>query len=419
MDRPTMPNLGLSLGLLLLMSTTCAIAADPSSPLPALDAMMTQFLRDHQVPGAAVAVAKDGKVIYVKGFGLADVEGKQPVLANSLFRIASISKPITAVAVMQLAEGGLNLDEVVWKRLHPALADDEKRDRRLDRVTIRQLLHHTAGYDRGKSSDPMFRDRLVADTFQAASPPTREQIIRDMIGQPLDFEPGSRYAYSNFGYCLLGRVIEDASGRPYENYVIDQVLKPAGITHMRLGRSRLAGRAENEVRYYPRKPQDVESVFDLEPGQRDPKKVPQQYGGWCLENMDSHGGWLASAEELIKFAAAFDGPDCKLLKRESIRTMFAEPDLPEGAGASKERLADGKAAVYYGCGWSVRRVRRDAASGEDKINTWHTGGLAGTSTLLVRRHDGYSWVVLFNSDFTADGTWLAGKIDPLMHGVVK
>ena len=139
-------------------------------------------------------------------------------------------------------------------------------------------------------------------------------------------------------------------------------------------------------------------------GPRLGKPVPWPYGGWCLESMDSHGGWIASAEDLVRFAAAFDDPDhCKILGAKSIETMFARP--PGAAGEDK----DGKpAASYYGCGWAVQPV------GDGKANTWHNGSLDGTSTLLVRRWDGLTWAVLFNSR-QAKGGEPAGLIDPLVH----
>jgi len=141
-------------------------------------------------------------------------------------------------------------------------------------------------------------------------------------------------------------------------------------------------------------------------GQSLGKPVPLPYGAWHLEAMDSHGGWISSAPDLVRFASAFDKPDaCKVLKPESIKTMFARP---EGlAGHDK----DGKAKdVFYGCGWQVRTLGR-----EDRVNTWHTGSLDGTSTILVRRVDGLCWAVLFNTRNNAKGETLSGLIDPLVH----
>jgi hypothetical protein len=134
--------------------------------------------------------------------------------------------------------------------------------------------------------------------------------------------------------------------------------------------------------------------------------VPLPYGAWCLESMDAHGGWLASAPDLVRFAAAFDDPrHCKILKSKSIEILFARP--PGAAGYQR----NGKPRdAYYACGWMVRPV-----GDKGKANTWHSGSLPGTSTLLVRRHDGLTWAVLFNARNSAKKVEPASAIDPLLH----
>ena len=123
--------------------------------------------------------------------------------------------------------------------------------------------------------------------------------------------------------------------------------------------------------------------------------VPNPYGAWCLESMDSHGGWIASAPDLVRFAAALGQPG-KVLTNQSLKTLWARPAYD-----------DPKGAAYYAFGWMVRPAGQSA-------NTWHNGSLPGTSTLLVRRHDGFVWAVLFNS---REGD-PAGKIDGLIHAAV-
>src|SRR5262249_31395645 len=171
----------------------------------------------------------------------------EAVESTALFRIGSISKPITAVAILQLVERGkLSLDAGVWELLRLS----EPSDRRWKRVTIRHLLQHTGGWDRDESIDPMFRSAEIARALRVPQPATPAHIIRYMLGQRLDFDPGSRFAYSNFGYCLLGRVIETVSGAAYETHVQEHVLAPLGITRMRLGKTLPAERAAGEVAYY-------------------------------------------------------------------------------------------------------------------------------------------------------------------------
>ena len=212
-----------------------------------------------------------------------------------------------------------------------------------------------------------------------------------MMGRRLDFAPGARYAYSNFGYCILGRVIEKITGKSYFEAMKELVLDPAGISGMRLGRTRLANRAGGEARYYdylgaPLAP----SVF---PGEEEP--VPWPYGGFYLEAMDSHGAWLASVTDLMRFLAVCDGRAGRadILSASTLQDMTARPDLPDWQTASS----------YYGLGWSVRPVGNDA-------NWWHTGSLPGTISIIVRASNGLSWVGLFNSR-PADADGFATELD--------
>ena len=172
---------------------------------------------------------------------------------DSLFRIASISKPITAVATLQLIERGkLKLDDRVFKLLpHRAhLPNGGKVDPRLNDITLAHLMRHQGGWDRGESIDPMFHSLEIAAALGKPAPASADDVIQFMKGWPLDFKPGSRYAYSNLGYCLLGRVIEQVSGKKYEAYIRGKFLKPLGITRMRVGRTLTT--SLGEVRYYPR-----------------------------------------------------------------------------------------------------------------------------------------------------------------------
>ena len=140
-----------------------SITGEAAKDLKPFDEMITAFLAEHEVPGAAVAIAKQGKIIYSRGFGLADVQKKQPVLPDSLFRIASISKPITAVAVLQLVERGkLKLSDRIVDLLGLNIPDSLMGDPRWKQITIEQFLQHTAWFDRDKSGDPMFKSLQFA-----------------------------------------------------------------------------------------------------------------------------------------------------------------------------------------------------------------------------------------------------------------
>ena len=230
--------------------TTNAVAQEST----VLDQVAADMMSRWHLPGVQVAITQDGQLVLSRAYGLADVESHQPVDSTSLFRIASDSKPFTAVAILRLIDQGrLTLDT----RAFPLLDDlappaHAQPDPRLDAITIQDLLQHTGGWNSSASYDPQY----VPWTYTAAgvlgvtAPPSARDLVRFMRGQPLDFEHGRATAYSNFGYNVLGRVIERVSGQTYADFVQAQVLQPAGVSDMRIARTRLADRAPNEVRYY-------------------------------------------------------------------------------------------------------------------------------------------------------------------------
>jgi len=396
---------------LLAMLTAAVAAAGPTVPvtgpnrpgMKSFDDLMISFMKTHRVPAAALAVVRKGKIVYARGFGYADLAGKTPTRPDALFRIASVSKPITSAAIMQFVEQRkLSLSDRVLDILPGRPHGRGRLDPKLKRVTIRHLLLHTGGWDRSRSGDPMFRSVRIAKALGVPPPAGAGHVAKYMLSVPLDFDPGSRHVYSNFGYCLLGRVIEAKTGLTYEQYVRRHVLAPVGITRMRIGRTLPEHRADGEVTYHTRNKHMAPRVFPPNVGRR----VPEQYGGWHLEAMDAHGGWIGSAIDLVRFARQFDSPgDCRILGTASIAATFARPAGPAGfdkAGKPK--------AAYYGFGWMVRPVGKGG-----RANTWHAGALGGASSLLVRRHDGLDWAVLFNMKSTAKGQVLAFAIDPLLH----
>jgi N-acyl-D-amino-acid deacylase len=380
-------------------------AAEVTDPrLGGCHKVLAEFFARHEIPGAAVAITNHGRLAYAAGFGFADPQRQDRVTPTSLFRIASVSKPITAVAILQLAERGqLALDDRVFDRLkvEPYLTDGATFDERQRRITIRHVLQHRGGWDRDQSLDPMFQSVRFAELLQVPPPAEPEHIIRVMLGRKLDFDPGERYAYSNFGYCLLGRVIEAVTCISYEQYVRDQVLAPLGIRSMRLGKTRPEDRGSpNEVQYHD--PGQGPSVFARDLGQ----SLPRPYGAFYLEAMDAHGGWLASAVDLARFAAAFDDPDrCPILSRASIEQMYARPRASPGA----EGDGDSK-AVYYSLGWQNRVLDRG-----NRINHWHNGSLPGTLAILIRRHDGRNLVALLNTRFSPRTKDLMLELDRVLH----
>ena len=405
----------LQLALLLLLTISHPLQAGDRPPLPetgvvtpalaSFDDLMRSFMAEHKLPGGALAVAKDGRVVYARGFGFADRERRAAVQPTSLFRIASVSKPITAVAVLRLIDQGrLGLDDRVFAILphQPSLQTGQESDPRLQEITIRQLLEHTAGWDRDVSIDPMFQSMAIAAHLQTPPPAKPDDVVRFMMGWPLDFSPGARHAYSNFGYCLLGRVIEQVTGCSYEQYMQRELLQPLGIHDMRIGRTGEEQAVPGEVRYYLPRDRYALAVAGEQQGGR----VLRPYGAWYLEAMDAHGGWIASAIDLVRFGSAVDNAEQSgLLSTASIEAMHSAPAGPAGHDAEGRQKS-----VYYGLGWMVRHVDQQGA-----LNRWHNGRFDGSSSLLVIRHDGLCWAALFNTSATAEGKAPAGAIDSLLH----
>ena len=217
----------------------------------------------------------------------------------------------------------------------------------------------------------------VAKALEVRLPIHPRQIIRYTMGKPLDFTPGTAYVYSNFGYCVLGRVIEAVTRKPYHEFVSERILAPLGIREMRLGKNLLKDRAPGEVRYYDSKRRTGRAISGPEIG----KQAPLPYGVECIETMDANGGWIASVVDLLRFAVAFDDPKkCPVLKEESILTMLAPPPGPVGHGPAGQaqrtllRLWLGRAA-----GWRTTRQVHQVSYG------W-AGGKFHAPGLPRRRH---------------------------------
>lgn len=380
-------------------ATRSSAANQTDERLRSFDLEMETFMKERSIPGGALAVLYRGRLVLSRGYGLADRKTGAEVGPDSLFRIASISKPFTAAGILLLAQQGrLQLDNPVlpYLEVEPHLPDGGTMDPRWNKITLRHCLQHTGGWDRNASFDPMFRAVQFAEELGLPVPADAHAVIRCMLGRALDFDPGQKYAYSNFGYCLLGRVIEKVTGMSYVDWMQAQVLAPLGIRKMKLGRSLERYRDAREVHYHMPEKDMTSSVFASSPG-----RVPWPYGGFHLEAMDSHGGWLATAADLVRFAAF--PANGKLLRPEWVQEVTRAPAAPvsraEG-GALKE--------TYYGCGWSVRPVRAG------KFNIWHGGSLPGTKTLLVRRWDDIAWAVLFNQRQNIPGK-PDSAIDPALH----
>lgn len=357
------------------------------------------FLSEHGIPGGQLAIARGGKVIYSRGFGYADRDQESPVQPTSLFRIASISKSITAVAILRLVQQQkLKLDDCVDQvlKIEPHVEPGATSDDRWNTITIAQLLAHTGGWNREASYDPMFAYDRISKSLGISLPIGTSEIIRYMRGQPLDSTPGEKYAYSNFGYCLLGRVIEKLTGETYETFVKREVLGPLGVTAPRIGRSLESQRADHEVCYYCMKDEQATPCVGPHAGDS-AHPVPLAYGAWNHEALDAHGGWIASCEDLVRFAAALDSvalhASKPLLSEPLVRQMFT----PQAVIRPK---------VGYGFGWLVWTPPE-----ESQPVYAHAGALPCTAAVLVKMRGNLNLAALFNLGKSKPEGFLASGLD--------
>src|SRR5262245_51754952 len=227
-------------------------ATGKRSPLlESLDSAVVTMMANHGIPGGALAVAKDGKLVFARGYGWANLATEELVQPDTLFGVASLSKTITAVAVLKLVEQGkLSLEGRPFEILRHIQPPPKARvDPRLYRITVRQLLNHSGGWDHQKSGDPVNWTTQMHLKRKDRTPVSAEQLISYTMAVPLDFEPGTDSKYSNFGYIVLGEVVERVAEMPYEKFVQEHVLAPAGIRRTTL--HPLGGRYfEHEARRY-------------------------------------------------------------------------------------------------------------------------------------------------------------------------
>lgn len=311
-----------------------------------VDTLVREYLAAYDVPGLSLAYGRGERIVLAQGYGLADRHDHAPVTPQSLFRIASLSKPFTSAAIFTLVEAGkLRTSDAVFgsNGMLSTFALRKNADW-LQAITVEHLLTHTAGGWSNHEHDPMFHetDRDRASFLQHV-----------LDSDPLETPPGMRYAYSNFGYFLLGRVIERVSGMPYGEYMRQHVQAPLGITDMQLARKKAA---PGEVHYYGQ-------------GRDDPYAVP-------VELHDANGGWLATPTDLVHFALGVFSADDKagapaLLQPKTLRQMT------QPSAANPE----------YACGWSV----------SPEGNCSHSGGFDGSASFLVHRRDGLAWAVVVNT----------------------
>jgi CubicO group peptidase (beta-lactamase class C family) len=323
------------------------ICNDPfkSAELKAVDDLVKQYMDDNDVPGLSIALARNGKLMFAKTYGFADQEANEKVAPRHLFRIASVSKPITATAIMKLEQNNtLELSDKIFGSgaiLGTTYGNNAAYTTNLKKITVDHLLtHHAGGWD--QDGDPILQNQ----TWNMST-----YLTNTLNNYPLDTEPGSTYDYSNYGFALLGRVIEVKTGKTYESWVKDNILAPCGISAMKIGGSTLGERKANEVKYY-----GTNAYF------------------YNIPRMDAHGGWIASPIDLVRFLVHVD-------------QSATVPDILN-AGTLTKMFTTSATNNAYCKGWS-----RVPSSG----SLWHNGALPSTLSEMKRTSDGFCIAILMNT----------------------
>jgi len=311
-----------------LIAAASALAQLPAAKLQKIEQLISSEMARASVPGVSLAIATDGKIQWAGGFGMADLENFVPMTANTRVRLASISKTITAVAVMQLVEKGkIDLDAPI-RRYVPEFPEQQWP------VTVRQVMTHTAGIRAYRGTEM----NSTTHYTDARSP------MLVFSKDPVEFEPGTKYSYSTYGYTVLGAALETAAGQSMVDYFREHIFIPAGMDTIR--DDSVHAIIPHRARGYQLRPNGVVENCELSD----------------TSNKIAGGGLISTASDLVKFALALHGG--KLLKRETMDQMFSAAVLRDGTKAP------------YGLGFELREENGIRIVG-------HTGGQRGTQTYLV------------------------------------
>ncbi len=346
-------------------STTTTTTLPPGPTIPAaswtrFDELIADQLTGRGDRAAAVAVSVDGRLVHDAAFGTRTLDGPvDPVTTHDRFRIASISKVITATVVLQLVDAGfLRLDEPVGQRLADAFGVAAGNG--VAAVTVRQLLSHTSGF-------PNYRGEFFGDQFASC-----EAAATFGLARSLSHAPGTRHLYSNLNFCLLGLLVADVTGKPYEAAANQLLMQPLGITGMRI-------------------------VATVDPN---PDEVVHASGAQrtYMQSLGGAGAWVATPADMVRILDSLDpatpgwhplSPELSTLMREALDVSYPEP--------SERR---------YGLGIVVWP---DGSWG-------HTGTVENTHTMLVRRPDGVTWCILVSGDVPESTEELRDVFDRAVGG---
>ncbi len=328
--------------------------------LKQFDQIMQTLMGNYSIPGGALAIAKNGKLVLARGYGYADLQNGRLFAPTTFLSLASVTKAVTGVAALRLVdEGRLNLDDTLYNVLgKPKLGNVQ--DRRVMDITVRQLLHHSAGW----KTDFVGYDQLTYNSLTRNGPiPFETLLLFVMANKPLDYAPGAECHYSNFQFGALKSVIEHASGQDFESYVNEHVMEPMGIRGNRLEPER-GSYLPNEAHRYS------------------PVLRPLVGGHPNGQVTGSLGSWESSVVDMCKFLTAVDGTRTRpFLSKASFDAMVAPVPAPVTVRAN---------GSTFGLGWDSVKTTPEGALFEKN------GGVPGVHTYIEHLPNNVDWVVFFN-----------------------
>ena len=337
--------------------------------LRALDKKIERYMTKWWIKGASLTITRNDSLIYAKGYGWADEEKGIEMQPGHIMRMASVSKLMTAVGIMVLQDRGLlNIKDTVFGPdgiLCDSLYSSHIKDKKHYRITVEHLLRHQGGFYR----DPVFSSRDVKHQMGLDHAPEKEDYFKLVLSHRLRYLPGSVHKYSNFGYILLSEIIEKVSGKPYEQFMKEDVFAPAGCYDMHIAGTYYKDKRDNEVRYYTHEGDGkyIEEYNDSG------VMVERCYGGNNIPLLSGAGAWCGSTLEIARLVACIDGQDeiPDIISKEAVRQMTQYFD--------KSTFSLGWNDTTPGLGWS------------------RSGTLSGTCALVKRFPDGECWVMITNT----------------------
>jgi CubicO group peptidase (beta-lactamase class C family) len=348
--------------LLILRAGALAAAADDTSN-EAIDRIVAEGIDQKKVASYAVAVVKDGKLVLARGYGWADLENDVPATAETVYRLGSITKQFTALAIMQMAEQGkLSVDDEMTKFLPEYPTAGHK-------VTVHHLLNHTSGIKSYTSQKDFFK--------KARQDFSHDELLALFKDEPFDFEPGAKWLYNNSGYYLLGMIVEKASGQNYAAYLEDHIFRPLGMSATRYGHMRpiIRHRAMGYKNFLGQLSNDDAMSMDA-PG--------------------AAGALVSNVLDLVKWIQALD--EGKLLSSASYEAMYRETKLTDGSPRP------------YGYGWGLGEM-----AGHRKLS--HGGGINGFSTMIARYPSDRLGVVVLSNTAGANVAAVESRTAKLLLGI--